>query len=133
MSNYVQYYSTVTVDDAKSAIRIDPDDESHDTIVGFYLSAAKSMADNYCQQPSFAPAESGDTVTIPAPVEAWVIQTTVRLFEQRQTGVKSVDTKETEKVEWNAIDFGLLQPYRNFWAVAGIPPAPDVDNNILRV
>lgn len=132
---YVEQYSNITSDIVKLSIGMD--DDNMDTLIDIYLAAAKNMADEYIDSPLFAPAESGDSIKIPAIVESWVLMTTVRLFEQRMNGLDRLDIKDTESAYYGKIDYTPLDAFRGFFAIGAPSPASllvvtaDV-NDILR-
>jgi len=119
--NYIEQYSNITTDLVKLSIGID--DDSMDTLIDIQLAAAKNMADEYIDKPSYAPDQSGASVKIPAAVEAWVLAVATRLYEQRINGLKQLDIKDTENSFYGAIDYSPLDAYRGFFAVGGTSPA----------
>lgn len=114
--HYVRDYSIIDVETLKNACRIDDDDTSNDVFLSLILAGVKDKADAYLQRPSFD-IESGLPVEIPSAVNLWVLQTSIRMFEQKQMGVKRVDIKDAQVTEWGDIDYSLLFPYRLFFGL----------------
>lgn len=113
--HYVRDYSSVTVAELKEACRIDSDDTSYERVLYYILKGVKEMADDYIQRPSFEEPTSGTDDAIPAPIELWVLQTSVRKFQQRQNGVIKEEIKDAQITEWGGIDMSPLSPYRTFF------------------
>ena len=116
--HYIRDYSAIDLTSVKQGLRIDSDDNSSDTVLLLTLNGVKEHGDRFIDQPTFASAESGLSVAIPADVDLWVLQTTMRFFEMRFNGVQEYVLKDADDMKWDKVDYTMLKPYRNFWGIS---------------
>ncbi len=51
-------------------------------------------------------------VRIPDDVKHWCLEFIGRLYEKRQSGLKSLNIEDSDSIEWGEIDYDLIRPYR---------------------
>lgn len=112
----VQDRLTVTVEEAKSYLRVDASDE--DTLIQDLIDQAKASADAYLNNPftDSAGADEG----IPSDVKAWVLRRVAFMYEQRVenvradsvTGVGTADYGRAISDRGGSLDYALIRPYR---------------------
>ena len=99
---------TVTLDEAKTWLRID--DDADDALLVALIDAAKEAADAYLNNP-FTDAE-GNPLPIPAAVKVWVLERVARLYERRAEAIASESVSGAGNVAWGPEEYALLWPYR---------------------
>ena len=100
----------------KQHLRIDSSETGFDTLLEMYLTAAKQMADDYCQNP-FTRYISGvkKKQPIPGPIEVWIMKTVTDwyTFPEKDTTEVEVDgTNRSRRDLSYDVTYGMLKPYR---------------------
>jgi hypothetical protein len=116
MSNAVQTRLVVTIDEARTYLRVDHTDE--DELIEQLVDAAKSSADAYLNN-QFEDSE-GNPKPIPMAIKAWVLKRAANLFENRLEGAKvdemaglgSVDYGRRAEDLNTTADYSLIKPFR---------------------
>ena len=112
----VQDRLNVTLEDAKTYLRVDADDE--DTLIESLIGEAKASADAFLNNPFTDSA--GANEDIPADVKAWVLRRVAFMYEQRVenvradsvTGVGTIDYGRAISDQGGSLDYAMIRPYR---------------------
>jgi len=105
--------SALTVAICKTHLRVD--EIGDDFLIGLYLQAAWTRADDYCNNP-FLDAK-GRQRDIPAPVEVWCLQFVSWCYENRTAGleksaVADLGSSSYAKISDVDVNYNLLKSYR---------------------
>jgi hypothetical protein len=109
-------------DELKSYLKIDISNTNEDAELDTILNAAKSIADEYCQNEFITVDEETEVTTenpIPGALKVAVLRIAAALYEQRadhKAGENVNGVSYTAgQIEWNAQR--IMFPYRKFFAV----------------
>lgn len=111
----VQDRLNVTLEEAKTYLRVDADDE--DTLIESLIGEAKTSADAFLNNP-FTDS-SGANEDIPADIKSWVLRRVSFLYENRVENLV-IDTVANvgsadyggRRAQASSLDYALIRPYR---------------------